>query len=885
MTAISWKNFIESTLRERSPLGICIQCENTDPIPMSALTLVNRKIVDLLVGRGVTKIAIGVCDYSREALALTLGMAIDDALRGHNQIAHKVSNWKRGDIVALCGYSSEFVDFSEVNDFGSVITYVNQKDNAIIKQGLSFVPGRIQRCKEGTKPTSRRIGTLRDGVNVYNNLPEKAKVLHDCISLVDRPAMISTSQSPFSNVPPTKFKNAKVSIGEDELLIQKCMKLGYIGSDGVLKEYCEYNYEGNPSVIAICRDEEGSGDLYRALEYIENGGRPSAVVVEVPEPEVIDGMFGDIEDIAAHGVPILVFCDERTLKESKAFNQLGFSTIYWTREALRDLEELSTCCGYSLSRRESYYAHQVVRIEPVVNSGIFPSVAEAIYKISSNRRSMSSKGQQAYSSISRLLSTALKQTEVIPEDVSSRWTAQIDRATDVLCDSAFDSSLTSSEVKELQSASELLHDALSANNPLPKEDVAYRALKHSLTRGRNVCLVTSNTISARESSEYWRGVFSSEGLNSSQIKALTPREFLKLECVSDEEDVFISGWFNRETMDKLINSALSRVYSIFLYRGERIKLETNWYMSALDVWMRRRNILVAKTRKTFECIGLCEFEGLFSESSPTSSSKTRKDFDDSISGLVEEIDNERSLREQASKGEEASLARPVYFTNGKHRWLRVPEAVARRGGDTLIVVEGLFVGNPEYIRKSAYAIHSGDVVLKADADEDALDDLCKSNFGSYEETLRIAQSWREPIDEARRFMSDVAIKDRIIKAGSEKTDQTIMSWIRGDVAIAPNSRKDIAVISRAFNDAISDEEIEKIVKAVKIARGDRIKTGKNISETIAECFISDVVQYGVEEAVTGFPDRHGLGIIELLGVDHVGKPQRVSISRLGFYLD
>lgn len=886
MADIAWKDYIKDALSECTPLNISLHYENMDAVTISTLTVVNRKIVSSLINQGATAIAIGVCDYSREALAFTVGMAIDDALRGRNQIEYDTSSWEPGDIVSLCGFNFEFVEFSEDSLFGPTITYVNQKGNSKASRGLSYIPGRVQRCLEESKPTSKRKGSFQDGIDAYKALSENEKILHDSISLVDRPIILSTSQSVFLNVPPTKLKDAMVSVGADRLSLQKCIKTGYIGPDGVLKESCEYDFEGRPSVISICRDNEGFGDLYYALEYIENGGKPSSVVIEAPEPEAVDGMFSHIEDIIAKGVPVVIFCDERTLRKAETFDQLGFSKIDWTLEALKNLKELTASSGYQLTHREMCSANRVVRIEPVTDPGNFPVIAKTIYGINSNRMGMSEKGQQSLSSLNRLLSTALKQTEIIFEDVSSEWIDQIEAATEILCDSAYDSSLSSQEIRKLRFAAQLLRNALSANTALPKEDVAYHALRHSLANGRSVCLVTSNAISARESSDYWKEIFLEEGFNPSLIRALTPHEFLKQECTADDEDIFVSGWFNRDTMDKLVNSALSSVYSIFLYRGDgEIELETDWYLNTSYFWIKHRNKLVSETKAALKSINLYDFDDAFIESDTLASSTRKKDEDNSISKFIEIMDNERALREKASEGEESHLARPVYFTDGKHKWLRVPDASIQSGGDTLVVVEGLQTKHPEFVRKAAISLHEGDIVLRMDTDDDALENLCKQTFGSYEETLRIAKSWRKPIDVARRYMSDTAIKDMIVKAGSKKTDQTILSWIHGDIAIAPNNQQDIAVISRAFNNAFSDEQIDRITKATKIVRGNRINTGKSISSSIVKNFIADVSRYGQEKAVKDFSKRHGLGTVELLCVDHIGKAQIVSISHFGYYID
>lgn len=209
-------------------------------------------------------------------------------------------------------------------------------------------------------------------------------------------------------------------------------------------------------------------------------------------------------------------------------------------------------------------------------------------------------------------------------------------------------------------------------------------------------------------------------------------------------------------------------------------------------------------------------------------------------------------------------------------------------GDALIIIDKESDEAVNCARKTAAMLHPGDIVLRMKANGSALDSLCKDNFDSYEEVLENARSWREPIERAKASMTPNEIRRRLIDAGISKHENTINSWIRGSIRIAPNGengRKDIMAIGEALGHPFSDEEIKRILIAGRIARGKRIEAGRNISKKIAQSFVDDVLKYGFQDAIDGFGLRHKSGKIDLLCVDHVGSPRRVSVNKLGYYFE
>lgn len=880
----NWEDFIDFEL-EKEDHEVVLSFEELGEFPYSAITQITRTLFERTIDAGIPGLVVGVCDFTREALSFAFGGAIIDSLDGRNRKGYDVTAWKPGDLLSFLGFNFEFRGLSSNDTFGETIDYTDPNGG---KRGraLSFIPGNIHLCSAGAKPTSKRKGnpTFNDRISLYNEMSSTGKALYDSLSLVDKPIAYVTSRSPFLNVPPTKLRNASVVLGENRIPLGVCIKTGYISSDGSMKESCEYQVAGKPAVIVPCRDEEGVGDLYYVLEHIENGNDLEAVVVEAPEVESIEGMFSHFEDIASLGVPIIVFCDERTLLATDAFDQLGFAKFVWTKELLASIETRAENFGLCLTRQESCVAHGLLRINVVQDNGDYSTIAKTLFGLSEGRYSLTDRGRQALNSLNRLLSTTLKQTEIILEDVSRERIRRLDDAIEILTNEAYDCSLTNEEVSKLKAASELLRKCCAPQTALPKEDVAYESIKHSLATGKGVCLVTSSPVSANEATEYWREVFEDEGLPAQSIRAVTPREFLKQDVTSDQEDVFVCGWFSRELMEKLVLSGLSRIYSILLYKGDDVPLETQWYVGASRRWSAQTEKAIAAAKKTLKAFGVAPPDS-FDVVPAKDTNQRNLEPDESISFVVERMDDERAESERAKEGEESQLARAVYFSDGRHRWLRVPDSSSQLGGDKLVVLDGLYGNAVFYNKKTAAALHQGDIVLKMDSDDDALDELCRSSFGSYEATLQVAKSWRRPIDEAREKMSDVAVKERIKRAGSKKTDQTILSWIRGDVVIAPNKKRDIVAISKAFGDYFTDEEIARIIHAVRIVKGTRINSGKSITQTIVETFINDASSFGLADALAHFSERHDLGTVELMCVEHVGPAQLVGISRFGYYID
>jgi len=880
--ALDWKTFVQDCVAMYDASSPTVRYEGFGEVGISAVTAVNQGLFNKAVAAGAPGIIIGVCDFSREALALSVNMALLDSLNGFNRLEYNLDSFKPGDILSLGNCNIKFQGVVHNDTLGRCISYV-QGDWINTCRRCDAVPP-LHKMPQGARVSGKK-NRFSDALKDYESLSQTRKRYRDLSSLVDKPIGFVTSSSIYANVPPSKLGKGVVAYGKELIPLSECFPIDYVASDGSIKRSSAFGASGNPGIIVSNRTLEGVGDVFPLVEHVDNGGYLRCVVIEAPSAESVDGMYGSVRDLVDAGVPVAVICGEEVIRESETWEKLGLVPFVWTKGQLSRCDELTALGPCSLTKREAYRARRLTRLEAVADDGALSDIANVIYGIRSNSTAISEKATRAINSINRLYSTVLKQTELILEDVSESRIRTLEEAVGILCDVSNDCSLTSKEVRDLRAASEKLKYLLRPNYALAKEEYAYKVMKYELERGRGICLIAANEISSHEAQEYWVGVFAEEGFLNPRINALTPYEFLKGKGVGDGETAIVCGWFSREMMAYLTLSGLSDLYVILMYRGcNGAQLETDWFLRAADYWGYMEDRAKECSVKTLKLLGVKPEEGM--GPSPKNKCGSPAVEDNSISAVVARAYSNQAAEQAAQPGEESRLARLVHFTTGKCRWLGVPDGEGEFSrGDALVVVECSENGEYDYCRKTAATLKAGDLVLRTDSDEDALEEACKKNFGSYEAALELAKRWYEPIRLARRSMSDSEILRRIQAAGSKKHDSTILSWIRGDISIAPNRQKDIVAINDGLGRILSTEDIKRIAEAIKVVKGRRISSGRGLHAEIAEHFIRDASELGVVRALSGFDKRHGLGAVELLRVEHVGQPVSVSVNRLGHYFD
>ena len=884
-TNIEWHQFIEECLRDVQPFPFEVEYEALTEIKPSALTYLNLKLLERASEKGFSGIVISVCDYTREMLAFSFARALKNIRAGSSTWDFKTTFPKEGELVSAGKIIGKYLGVKDMNDgFGLRIKLAQPRGTKRKKEwitnyiALKDLPT-VQPAPEDSTPTTERKTKAREAREAYSGLPSEAKRLVSLNPTVTKSVALATSSSPYANIPPTMLKRALLIFEDGNVDINECLKTARL-VDGDLKTSYNYEATGQPSLIVTGRTSQGFADIPGIYDYLEEGGAVDILVIEAPSAECLDENKGFLEDIIEdYGVPVVVFCEESVLRQTPICEDLGFPVFIWGNSSISDVMRATAGTNVTVTHREKRVTSAIGRVRTVQDEGEFTKVAEILYSLSDKREVLSERDESALLSLINVFGQALKRTEMLIESESKEYWSKVDDALGVLTESSL--ALTETEIVQLREACNTLKTLCRPGITLPKEDAVFEAVSHAIRNARHrVCLIVAKGASETAATEYWESTLEDMMLPKELIRVVTPRTFLKQERAFEDEEVFISGWFRREEMERLLNSGLSNIFTVFLYKScSDVDLENRWYTKAESYWKRHHAVQNHKAHA-----GMSQLRITPPKERTSKPVTAARNVDDSLPGIARTITRDYAQSQRAKDEEESCAGRLVWFTSGARRWLRVNDS----GGDTLLVVTGALEDDEGegFCRKTALALQDDDVVLRTESDDDALGEACKE-FGSYEQTMALAHAWYKPIEEAKANIGRAAIIKKIQQSGCPRNRLTIANWVDDKVLIAPSERSDIEFIGKAHDSPVPDERLDAIIKAGSIILGERISSGRRLAKDIAATFVREARECGsLEEAATAFKEKHSdMGAVELLYVDYVSETEIVPVGRFGWYLD
>lgn len=888
--AIVWQDFVAEQLLIEPRVPFRLKYDALEEIEISAVTALNLSLFRKAINGDIPGVVFSICDYSSEALAFAVSRAIENVLDTEGQFNIAVAEIEPGTPIRIGDVVAEYVAVSNHEFKGEVVPYLTYKTRSRKKSEndikrsmpISQLP-LVQVCREGTGLTPSGAKALRSSMSVDDAESPSQQELRSKMSLVKNSIVLATSVSPFANIPPTSLNKAQIFLDGRWAKLTDCLLAGRFSKDGIEFRNAG-NVDGIPSLLAARRGADGFADLFDVIDYLENGGSIDCLILEAPTAECVERQRTDLEEIIGdYKVPIVVFCEESVPFKTRVFEEMGFASFAWNRNRLTELSMLAKRSKYSLTHREQCAANVAIRTYAVPDDGRFSPIAEYLYELNKTKACVNDDEQSALLSLIRVLGQLLKQTEAVDENASAYMLSKINNATDILTGSSGGYSLSGQQVRHLKRISDTLIDMSRVGSILPKEGVTYDAIMDAvLGRDKSLCLVVSNSFNEQSCEAYWRSILNDEGADPTKLRAISSKHFLKEKCTSDEEVVLLSGWFQREEMERLEKSGLSSEFSIVAYRGEDgTKLETQWHSSADAFWNSRRLKQDSMSQSVLSRIDIDS--NFIHDENKATDSVNKIPADESLAGVARRIEAARDKSQASRPGEDSHMGRCVWFTSGANRWLRVE---ADNGGDKLAVLTDI-LNKDGWVRKvTAGALQEGDIVAKIDLTESALNDACKQ-IEAYGQVAKTARSWYAPIESSKKYMSESNMIRRIEKAGCDRNPATIKRWISDPTFIAPQDRADVALIGKAFNAPFSDNDLDQIMSAASYVRGCRINNGRDLHEKALNEFAGlSVMHGGFEDAIAEFNSKNNeICRIELLQVDHVGDPVEVPLGRFGFFSD
>lgn len=247
--------------------------------------------------------------------------------------------------------------------------------------------------------------------------------------------------------------------------------------------------------------------------------------------------------------------------------------------------------------------------------------------------------------------------------------------------------------------------------------------------------------------------------------------------------------------------------------------------------------------------------------------------------IVTTIERQRLRRDLAKDGEKSVRATPVMFNDGSHIWLKACGKKST-GGRIVVITDCLYGGDSEPTQKTATSLLPGDIVLRTHSDREYIKKASEETTSGYDSLYTQSQKWREPIQSARRSgLTDAEITDRIYRATKKsRTERAVRAWVKGR-RIAPQTIEDIKAVYTGLRYPVTEEEFRDVISAVRAIRNKHRAVGRMAKKDMVIQFLNDVRKYGIDNAVSGFDERHEAGDIELLRVTSIGNEMNVALSR------
>ena len=889
-STLSWEEFISDALSgasfnfEKASFDSGFSCRPT------AVTAVNAALIDRIISAGERGVVIAVSDYQKEALAYCLNVAIDSTISAglsrNNPLPVDV---RRGNLLCFDNVVIKYSDVIYDPEFGELAQFIFKGEFTSLP--IAKLPV-LHHCVSQDAPPRARSGAKIGARSSFGKLAahhrardEMERVMLDGCSSISSAIGLAIPSSRVANTTPTQLNKGLLCVAGRSMQMASVLPSAHFTGKTELKIDYAYPADITPALVLSARDANnaGRGKLSDFLNYLDDGGAFSAIVVELDnEFAVDDGYINDIVDIAGDNhIPVIIFCDLVTANSAVFENELHFPVISWSTSELKSVYDVARNNGssLSLSAQQLNYLH---RSGSVITGYTEPpegtdDAARELFEIVNCSYDLPEREQSALVSLLRLFGQMLKRTCACSNKVAQMTSARLEEIEEMLCGEKSSRTLSPVQEQMIDNICSLIRRLTARGEIPPKQEKVWERI--IALDGDPLYLVVSDAGSRDEERRYWRYALERGGKSLDSLTVLSLREFMRMDRSEDPAYAIFSGWFNREDIGRALMSGNSRFYYSLFYLGSN--LESAWRQKAETYWAQSERRAIRSNVTMLNRLGISRqvSDGGEKSDEQRAQSGASPFAADNLSDALRIVGNR--IDTNSHRGDDGVPARPVYFTDGDICWLECSEANHAR----LITVTDCLSADGEHVRKPAALLEPGDVVLKIDND-DALVSDADSQSNDYERAFSQARAWYKPIEDAHANNSVLPRQaiHLIQLNGCKRGKQTIRRWVTDDTCIAPDDDNDIRIIGKAFGAPFSDEDIKMMRAAEKYYLGSRISKGRSVADESVRLFVEEARKANsFEVAERQFTEKYAnQGELKVYYVDWVGD-ERMTTQRLGWY--
>lgn len=871
---VSFDTFLDSDTRALTlPEQAALVFPDLGDVSFTTITRANLGLLRRAQSAGYAGILVSCPDFEREAIATAFLGALLHTLCDLGQMG--LHEAEEGEKVAV---GDCVVRITELDD--KEVKYASFDQTMGIDKSIRAFPLVHRASPEvelsRTRSTKKRkYPSLVDAASEYEALPVPLKRMLDACGKQVPSVGYVASPSPYANEAPTRILDGSLVLSGNSYGLSDALPVTYLSAKGEERRGFRWPFDCPPSVLVGPR-VDGVGSASQIVDWADEGHSIDFVSLNIPSLDLTNtSLLSDILDLKDRGIGVIAFCDRWTLSRLQLLVDNNFLPFDWGNcDTLSDAKDLILS-----PIQHRMMVRQQEKVLPVSDEDSGLSQAKKILYDNLDVSDVDDEALSALQNLFCVLGSAIRMTEAPDAEYSTYQRELIKESMGIIEASRI---MNQREYDELWSACHILHRFFAPGCPTPKEQKIYDLITGFLDSDLPVVLVVDRN-RTEDAYSYWCRELACNGYSAELFSVMTTRDYLGSNSLTGDENIIFSGWYDKGTMDRCLHSGIASNMMFVLYKHESGDLELEWWLKANRQWQRESDKCSQATDRTLAALGIKPPDR------PTKSSfanirpfvEVRKSpADESPSSVVTAIEKRRIQREIAHEGEKSAPAVPVMFHDGTHVWLKADPSHDRAG--KLFVITGCLTGKDDMpCQKPPSALLSGDVVLRTHSDKRFIRRTSRRTTEGYDDVMAVAQRWKEPIHHAiARGYTDSDIVDRIYsRVAKTRTKAGVRGWVKGD-RIAPQTRDDIEAIYRALGFPLTEGELDQIVDAVREIRNKHRAIGRMAAKDMVFNFLEDVRQYGLNDAIEGFDERHEAGDVELLRVTAVGERQNVAIDRV-----
>ena len=620
--------------------------------------------------------------------------------------------------------------------------------------------------------------------------------------------------------------------------ISDILLLAQADLDGRIKNMTSGQLEGIPAIVLF-------KDLYSVNEAIDAGLEINSVFVEANQLS-IDNQLDALDNLLRRDKPVILLTDQVNYNDFSNLESRNFSIWTWNENTISS--DLYSDHHSQINIRVKNAAQRKINFVDVVCQEISKAVT-LLYK---NKKLIEDKSASIIQVFQELFEIALFILRTISPLKNTIYINEVLRCKSILIQ---EKSYISEELfTELTEVADNIAAICTQGYDLPKV-AAITSLLLSSDKRHLFVIIPLNA--EKNDVEQCLKVFLRE--KDTEITVIDPKKYL-LQAASDSLTI-VSGWLNKATMNKILNSNITPEITVLLYENER-RWKNGYIRNNLE--LSRRND--AFNMNILSLINRDLEAGLKEDRAISVISSQEPDELEEIEITLRQNKYRRYISSSAVNSVEAV---PVSFVGDFLAFYKISR--------TLLTATKLINGDYENIEEvKPFAIQSGDFVIERETQRDLIRDIADiilKNSGCFD-LRNVVYKWKEALEVESVFSDEETIYEKLQAVGCARSRATVHLWLTDNDMITPQSKDDIAFIAKATEDSVLLEIVDRVFDAGKIIKSVHIQAGHHLAEKLKTSLSTYLISMGnIDSFNTWEPievEIENIGNIKILKVIDVG---------------